>query len=1087
MSSGPASSAVGSIVTVDDLPRLIRGHLGLILGSAATTGPGTHATLIRQLTDKFDVERQSTLFDTVDEVLRSGVDAAAIRQTLRDALGSLSPLAQLRELAKPSWRAILSTTLDTAFEMALRERLDRSPASRTVTALSDFALPLPPRSVPIFCLLGSRDRSDFVASSNDYRVHRVAWRLAMHAFAAHVKGNPVLCIGFGETTWLLLDVLAEIVHDPMSRPGPILLLEEDALRHDQAIADLASRGLRLIHLEATLGQLVAAIVASEKIAFTGTLPFERVEPTQWEALAVFSELAVPVNVHVEATASSIETSLLHDLLFAPTTPRWDAFVYDLDLPRTDTEQILSEVRRVADRADESNAVLVSGPAACGKTTILKRVALELAREDHLVLWLRPYFYQDGATALLELMKVVAAGRPVKGKHLIIFVDDPLALGTLQMQDIVAAVAGANLHATFVLGLRSTDLELMDPATTIGSLSVGSQQEVAEVFDAVEWDALPPYLLKLGVASDIEDAKVSVANARGAAARDILAMLFWLLPETRASIRQSIHGEYLRLGDRAAFSRLIVGELNQTSQLLKDAYEYVAVAEHFGSPVPIEVLVSALGVSYEDWLAVASDDDGLAWGLLYAEESTTAESTIYRTRNYVVTDIIVEAVNGGIAGRSGEIQRLGHLIRGCTGASPAYREFCLRILVPSSRRDLKDLEYGDGRKLYEDAINALPMPDRTLVHHHGLWEKNRGHDPSAARKTLRKALETSEYPYSDRGEPLEHIHTSLAATELDAIRLKEITLEHGQAAILQHLERARSVVFFNPNAVHVQARLTIDLVDLAARHDDPDSVALVNAALADIDRALMLVRSPFAPRRSGTEALEDVQSKLLGRFGSLEQMRRDVARLWSDFRRQDGFVLVARRLYSEACSTNRGRDFNQAFRYCEECCAQIRDAEQVPGVAISEVMLHTYYQWRIRRGIQSAGSEPIDWSLVRDLSTVVRSSARSRADPFYHYICAVAEAHLDEWTHAEAIFYELRRQQMPGRVLWESRDCLLNETGGMRQVQGVVKRGGQGTFLKVESLGKDFRVERNDQWPGEDQVAHAYIRFRYGGTVATTEL
>ena len=797
-----------------------------------------------------------------------------------------------------------------------------------------------------------------------------------------------------------------MIHDPACRPGPILLLKEDPVLRDSALSDLAGRGIRLLHLEASLGQLIAAIAAGEKGVFTGHLPFVGTSRTHWQALATFSELAVTVNTQTEAAADITETTLLHDLLFSPTTPRWDPFVHNLDLPRTAAEQVVSEIRRVAGREDESNAVLVSGAAACGKTTLLKRVALELATEEHLVLWLRPYFYQDGAAALLELMKVVAAGKLAKGKSLIVFVDDPLSLGTIQTQDIVGAVTTAGLRATFVLGLRSTDLELMDPATTIGSLAIGSHQQLSEVFDDPEWDALPGYLLKLGVAQNKEEATSRVADGRGETARDILAMLFWLLPETRESIRKSVHAEYVRLGDRAAFSRLIVGELNHTSQMLKDAYEYVAVADHFGSPAPIEVLVLGLGVSYEDWLAAARDE-GLAWGLLYAEESPRAESMVYRTRNSVVTDIIIEAVNGGAVGHSGELQRLGHLIRACTGTSPAYREFCVRVLVPYGRNELRHLEYAEGCKLYEDAIAAIPMPDRTLVHHQGLWEKNRGHDPTTARKTLRRALDTSEYPYASRGESSEHIHTSLAATELDAIRLKETSPVDGRAAVLHHLDRARSEVVVNPNAVHVQARLTLDLVDLAGTYGEPDSVALVNAALADVDRAIMLLRSPFARRRVSTEALEDVHSKLLERFGSLDQMRREAVQIWSKFKRQDGFVLVGRRLYSSACRTNRGRDFNEAFQYCRECCDQVRRADQVPGVPLSEAMIHIYYQWRVRRAMHSESRDPIDWAFIRDVAAVVRTSDRSRSDPFYRYLHAVSEAHLGEWGHAEAIFHELR--------------------------------------------------------------------------------
>ena len=48
---------------------------------------------------------------------------------------------------------------------------------------------------------------------------------------------------------------------------------------------------------------------------------------------------------------------------------------------------------------------------------------------------------------------------------------------------------------------------------------------------------------------------------------------------------------------------------------------------------------------------------------------------------------------------------------------------MRVLVPYEKLDR--LEYDEGLHLYDEAIGALPHPDKTLVHHKGLWVKNKG--------------------------------------------------------------------------------------------------------------------------------------------------------------------------------------------------------------------------------------------------------------------------------------------------------------------------------------------------------------------------
>src|SRR5690606_22890425 len=114
---------------------------------------------------------------------------------------------------------------------------------------------------------------------------------------------------------------------------------------------------------------------------------------------------------------------------------------------------------------------------------------------------------------------------------------------------------------------------------------------------------------------------------------------------------SVREGFLRLGDVGIIRNVLVGAAAQAGTVLKRAYQMVAVADYYRAPLPIEVLVSALNVDYNEW-RLNVESKGTAWGILYSESSRDGETIIYRTRNAVVTRLLVEMINGGVSGHSG---------------------------------------------------------------------------------------------------------------------------------------------------------------------------------------------------------------------------------------------------------------------------------------------------------------------------------------------------------------------------------------------------------------------------------------------------
>jgi tetratricopeptide (TPR) repeat protein len=64
------------------------------------------------------------------------------------------------------------------------------------------------------------------------------------------------------------------------------------------------------------------------------------------------------------------------------SPRWDDIVRDLDAPRETGTSLAEQVRGALSRAGASGFYTMHGSAGCGKSTILRRLGITLAREGH---------------------------------------------------------------------------------------------------------------------------------------------------------------------------------------------------------------------------------------------------------------------------------------------------------------------------------------------------------------------------------------------------------------------------------------------------------------------------------------------------------------------------------------------------------------------------------------------------------------------------------------------------------------------------------------------------------------------------------
>lgn len=918
-------------VSAGDLSGILKTRVGLVLGPGAAYRPSIMGELMTHLADKFSIRAVDSYLTMGDEALDKGASEVQIRATVQGFFQQESPNADAMRLSTIRWTGVLSTCLDDRFDEAFVRETARHPLWQPVTVISDLRQSLPPRTVPIYRLLGSLAMDSAAISTADLYKRSASWPQVCRAFADRLQGAPVICLGMSALPAVFWQLLGVLTADPPTSPSSLIFVDDDPLLLDSQVMRLCRGRIRIFAATMDTRVLLSTVGVVEDRLQQERLPFPApgTEDVS-KVLYPYRELVSLVNANTESELAATEVHQLHQLLFEPSRPRWDAFVHDLDFRRDVTTEAMADIELLAQSPTTgSGACVIRGHSACGKTTVMKRLSFDLAKNGHVVLWLRPWFYQDTQAVLFDLFRKLRGALPPDVGRPVVFMDDPLTFGTLTAHDLEAAAEAASVDIILVASARTSDWQTRDARDFVGRIQIMSNLEIDDRLTEREIERLPSYLLKLGMAQTGDEARRIVASAAAAGTRDILATLYWALPDTRLSITRSIRDEYFRLGDSAGLTKVLLGALHTNTGLLQDAYGLIAVAEHLRSPVPLEVLVSALDVRYDEWLEAAGGG-GAAWGLFYGDYSEQGQTLTYRTRNAIVTDTIVRTLNAGELSHGGEFQALRRLLASCTGTAPTYREFCVRVLV-STRIDA--LEYAEGVELFDTALAALPFPDRTLVHHKALWIKNKGNEPRRAIAVLNEALATPSYPHASHSEADEHIYTSLAATTLRAMQLGELPQDEGRRQVLSHLDRAQSRAFFNPNATHVEARLVQGLVE-QTHADDPDRNALLTRALRSLDRALTLLRSAQSTPLTRVSVadnismLETERGKLIGLAKPLAEVKADADRLWHANGRQDGFVLAARIMYGDAVQADRGTDFFEAHSYCRRHCGRLQRRESL---------------------------------------------------------------------------------------------------------------------------------------------------------------
>ena len=533
-------------------------------------------------------------------------------------------------------------------------------------------------------------------------------------------------------------------------------------------------------------------------------------------------------------------------------------------------------------------------------------------------------------------------------------------------------------------------------------------------------------------------------------------------------------EYYRLGASASSIENFAQKAQQSGDAARHAYEFVSVTSKFNIGLPLEVLVRALQISYEDFIEMAIDGKPL-WGLIYDEEDSENQTVLYRTRNEIVTKVLLELVNGGV-GHAGEYRILKTLLSSCDIGSQIYRNFAIEVLVRSGKEISKNLSYLQGLELFEAAEEALPYEDRLLAHHKGKWMHQVGKEYDKAYRQFEKALQSQQYPGQIRPSRTEHIHTSMAASVVGLVREGKQDPTSGLAQVKEHIQQATNPRIFHAHTGHVSANLLFEMAQQQTNGQLEISISSYAGALQEVEKTLQSIGPGWNKNHKhdkSIEMLKDLEKRIFEAVPDEHELEKLALQFFEDKKSQTGFELICRKKLLDAQMTDKGHAYNNVKKTIDKYIELIQSAGGKPSSEILATKIDLVVRWRLQRP-----KGPVDWDiLITDLQLLFEDT-RYRDDPIKNFYYAVALYHTREVELANGVFANLRRMQAHGLTPKEIRCFFIGDQGYAKQFQCRVISSHGRMYAEVMDLETDIPVAASRG----AMAQHTYIGFSLNGPI-----
>ena len=383
---------------------LFAGHYNLLLGSGISLDSkdqrGNQVMGAWELTDLLCTLKGAKSNTQLFRVA-SLLSESEVTEHLTKRYHGCKPGPTVKWLTNFVWKAAFTFNIDDAFESAYQANANRKQTWVSINYDSEYRTNFSPSEIPIVHLHGfvREPEKKYVFSTVEYgRVTRGQnpW---MHVLSELLSSEPFIIAGTSLNEPDLEYYLSGRTEtSPRKNRGPSILVEPspDAVTEN----DCLRHGLILV--KGTLAEFLSWL--DEKIGQPPTIaeltipPNEGIfypKPPNLKQIVFFSafELVRPI-------APSTEVKMLSPFFYGR-SPSWSDLANSVDIPTDDELKLSSKARMILESNPTQKFMFcVKGEPGSGKTTMIRRVAYNLAREGRIV------FSLIGRSAI-DMEKVVA--------------------------------------------------------------------------------------------------------------------------------------------------------------------------------------------------------------------------------------------------------------------------------------------------------------------------------------------------------------------------------------------------------------------------------------------------------------------------------------------------------------------------------------------------------------------------------------------------------------------------------------------------------------------------------------------------------
>jgi hypothetical protein len=800
------------------LQKVQQGNVVFFLGAGASHAAGgpTGKKLTEMIKERFPKIDQS-LNDFIegcqDVIDTPPYNRNELEQFIRSTLEPLQPTEAHKTMTKINWASIFTTNFDDLIELAYRISPHSSRHCHPVYSDRFQVNPADRSKVYVFKIMGSMtalegETGSMVLSRADYNQSLIRRRKYLELLSDFVKTGTMIFVGYSFRDRLVLDIMDELIaiYGKDRLPWSYALVKQLEL-DDKTRHMFSSRKIILVEcdFESFLKYLdenyTIELSIPKHLHFKlGGYTFKITED-EARQLAEYFEILNEEKINQDPGN--------RDEFFKGTNKSWGAlregwdFKRDLyvfpefkrKLGRKEVigclkDRVFDELKKHA--IDDNKVILIKGMAGVGKTMLLRRLAYDVYTSGEApVIFIRPArisFDYKSLAGFIESLNHQRNQKVPTGKHIpplksLIIIDDAASM-IRHVNRLKDFLASRGRHALIVAAERTGewDFKWKDFPFRVSKENI---YELDEKLSAREKIRIVDHLYELDYiptkGTDWEDRIDKTFES------SFFATLYELIHPSKKPLNEIIQNQYQNL-----------------TNITQKAFCYICLFHQFNLPINIELLVSSLNYSYNDFY---DDVMGKDAAKVIFEEQDEEGNLLYRSHHRIIAEKTVQFFFS-----DPEMQKNNFLeiFKEANLNNRKEREICEKLLVeyigPAAKRQI--FSYDQQRQLFRTICEKNLI--RSLVHHWGMLEAD-DHNFEEAKHLLKTALELPREDIdSYRGESDQNILTSLG--NLYSHWGMELLLEEGEEAKAEEyfknaedfFHRARHGEFPNAHAYHAHA-------------------------------------------------------------------------------------------------------------------------------------------------------------------------------------------------------------------------------------------------------------------------------------------